>query len=302
MLRFTLPLLVILTVSEQQNRIYEEGSKLQTVMDCVRPTERCQNQVTVFREFSQTADAPEAIPALIRAMEREAPRLDNNVCLMLEMIVTNHPATEIPMQPLIAAIQRKVWTSQQKCAQALERTLTPALVGDHGEELIRVLIPLLLSQRSRVFGVGARCLEKITGESFDTDLEKWLAYYEQRYGESIDISDAFYEWVSVVERLESGGYRVDQTVYDDDEALAKGLRRQQAALERAGLTLAIVVRSTEEEIARLLAEPTIAAYAQSQLGRLIQLLRGETPLPLTFSPPQDVFRPPHDLLKAKISP
>jgi hypothetical protein len=297
-------ILLVLMSSEASERAFGlqgESHTLDTLMECVLVTDRCRDQLTVFREFSRTPDAPGAIPLLIQAMEREAPRLDNNACLLIEMIATSHPGAEIPIDPLLAAVRRKAWTSRQKCAQALERALTPALIRDREEELVRVLLPLLVSQRSRVFEAGARCLEKIAGYSFGADPERWLGYYEERFKEPIDLSEAFHEWVVVVDRLEDGRYRIDEAVYADDPTLVEALLGLQAALSDRDLTLAVVVRATEEEISRMLGGPNNRPRFLGPLGRLLQLLMVENSMPPTLAPPEDVFRPPHDLLKARLT-
>src|SRR5262249_20743031 len=76
-------------------------------------------QWDAMQRFSEQADAPAALVPLLEEMRRSAPALDNNVGLAVELILRHHPAAACPMEPLLEALGRHVWNSQQKCAQAL---------------------------------------------------------------------------------------------------------------------------------------------------------------------------------------
>jgi hypothetical protein len=286
-----------------------EAGDLRILMDCVLPPGRCPpgDPLQVFQAFSRTADAPAAIPVLIQAIERADSLaawpevVVGNACLTLDLIAGDHPEADIPAEPLLEAVRRKDWRTRRHCARALGRALAPEVVNDRREEAVQALLPLLLSQRPPVFEAAAWSLERITGHSFGPDPERWRVYYEREYGRPLDVSDAFHEWVAAIDRLEGGVYRVDETEYADDRALAKGLREFRAFLEEQGLTLSVVVRATEREIARFTAGSNSLRH-RGWLGRLVHRLWVENSLPVAFASPDEAFRPPHNLLKAVVSP
>jgi hypothetical protein len=175
-----------------------ETGNLRLLMDCVLPQGRCAHRDPrrMILEFSRDADAPEAIPLLVQAIEwadalTAWPDVATaHACLALDEIAENHPEANIPAESLFEAVGRKDWRSRRHCAGALGRVLAPGAVKDRRKEAVRVLVPLLLSQRPRVFETAARSLERITGNAFGPDPARWLAYYEQEYGRSLDLSDA----------------------------------------------------------------------------------------------------------------
>lgn len=65
------------------------------------------HQLEFFGEFSSSHQAPTVIPAILEAIDSEAPQLDNNGCLLLSMILEAHPETECRIEPLLRAIERK---------------------------------------------------------------------------------------------------------------------------------------------------------------------------------------------------
>jgi len=128
--------------------------------------------------------------------------MDNNVCLAIQHILVEHPEAECPLDPLLETIDRRQWRSQQKGAQALYYALKEPAMKERAEELCRPLIPLLISQRPRVYGAALDCLKKITGHDAGPDPEAWKKHYEEKFpGWTLDLTGAMYELLVIVRPL-----------------------------------------------------------------------------------------------------
>jgi len=156
--------------------------------------EASSEQQQVMERFARQEDAPASIPALLKLLRDEAPKMDNNVCLAIQHILVEHPEAECPLDPLLETIDRRQWRSQQKGAQALYYALKEPAMKGRAEELCRHLIPLLISQRPRVYGAALDCLKKITGHDAGPDPEAWKKHYEEKFpGRTLDLTGAMYE-------------------------------------------------------------------------------------------------------------
>src|SRR5262245_12219516 len=67
-----------------------------------------QDQFTAMQQFAKQSDAPQAIPRLLAEMRKDAPRLDNNVGLQIELILHAHHDAACDMEPLREGIRRKI--------------------------------------------------------------------------------------------------------------------------------------------------------------------------------------------------
>jgi hypothetical protein len=127
-------------------------------------------QIRVFESFASSSDSVANLPELLKLIDKEAPNLDNNGFLLIRMILERHPNTKVPIDVFIRALKRRVWTSQQKCLQALKWALSEENIRLHRDELLRLIIPLTASQRSRVYEPAAECLQKINGQAHSRPL------------------------------------------------------------------------------------------------------------------------------------
>jgi hypothetical protein len=247
-------------------------------------------QLATMRDFAAQANAPEALPRLLQVLRDEAPAMDNNTCLAVEMILMQHPDAVCPTEALIEALERKIWTSQQKAAQALLHAIPSEPDADVEERMARALIPLMTNQRSRVFGAGVKCLQRLSGEDHPPTPEPWLAWFEGRFGDEVDLGDAVYEVVAVVRRTpgEDGvaQYSVNGVDVGDAAALETHLAELVDLAAQRDLDLAGVVQVTEVAMAEM-AKTMDLSPVEEPIGVFQKLeISG------TVSPDADVFRPP----------
>src|SRR5690606_31776174 len=113
--------------------------------------------------------APAAIGPLLQRIRAEAPTLDNDGCLALECILRAHDDAVCDLDVLLEVVQRPRWNSRQKAAQALALALPRTNLAGAEERIARAVIPLLASQRQRVFEAGARCLAQLAGDEVGED-------------------------------------------------------------------------------------------------------------------------------------
>src|SRR5436190_7399528 len=178
--------------SPKEGENVAENIDLKTLLGYLRASATPGQELSMER-LAGRPDAREAVPELLRVLKEEAPRLDNNICLVLERILRRHPDAACPLDPLLDVIARRIWTSQQKGAQALAEALKPSTWKGREEELYRTLIPLLTSQRWRVYTGALRCLRKFSGEKLGPDPDPWKAHYEKLFpGKTIDLAGAVY--------------------------------------------------------------------------------------------------------------
>jgi hypothetical protein len=251
-----------------------------------------QQQLDVMIRFAKQTDAPAAIPRLIDVLKAEAPGMDNNVCLALEFILKEHPSAECPIDPLLDTISRPIWNSQQKAAQALYYALKEEDIQKRKEELCRRLIPLITSQRPRVFDAALRCLEKITGKQMGADADAWNTYYEKAFlRKKLDLSKAIYEIVVIVRPLE-GSSSVNYSVNGEKVGAVDELKKRLVELkERAAkdrLVLSVVIQVSNERMQKMFNTANFSSIEEAQ-----KCVRSVTNGGFTVSPESDVFRVPY---------
>jgi hypothetical protein len=171
-------------------------------------------------------DADAAAAALVAALDRFDGGLSNNVGLALTYLAGQHPALQVPLSRLVPHLRAHTWNHQQKIAQLIAVLVKRGGVTDADGSLTAALIPMLASQRMRVFAPAREILPAITGQSLGTDAGPWIAWYAMRYGRPIDLQPEIYELVQIVRpSIENGAtvYRVEGDAYSSIDALASRL-------------------------------------------------------------------------------
>lgn len=247
-------------------------------------------------DFAAQMDASQALPSLFDLMKEEAPQLDNDVCLTVLAILKKHPSVKCPIDPLLDTIRRPVWTSQQKGSMALLEAMRDKEVWEgREEELNAALIPLLTSQRSRVYGSALRCLHKINGKrEWGADPERWKMFYEAAYpGKSLDLSKALFEVLAVIRPSdeEPFSFEVNGQSAADADALKTLLSEFSAAAKRKGLKLGIVIQTSGEiQDAQGRMPPGVKKAEEAVINFFASV---GTTFGYTVSPGVDVFRAPY---------
>jgi hypothetical protein len=255
-----------------------------------------EDQLTAMQRFAKQSEAPQAIPRLLAEMRKSAPQLDNNVGLQVEFILHSHPQAPCDMEPLLEGIRRKIWNSQQKCAQALAPLLDRGDGKGREQELAKDLIPLLASQRPRVFDAAEHCLKGLTKQDLGNVPDRWLVWYADEFGDEIDMSGAVWEDLVVVRTslVEENGpkkphYEIDKVAIPQDELRARLEERKRAAKER-DLELGVSIQIDNERMAKFsfskdmnadFPDVMFAVGAVHALG-----------MPVVISPEADAFRAP----------
>lgn len=254
-------------------------------------SDELEEQLRVMQAFARQSDAPAAIPRLLAALRAEAPELDNDVGLTLDFVLAAHPDADCDMEPLLEAIRRPRWTSQQKCSQALVHLLQRGDGAGRERELAQDLVPLLASQRPRVFDAAEACLVALTGEELGDRPEAWLAWYEARFGEELDMSRAVYEDLLVVRPLAEGEgalYEVEGERLATTAELRKLVADRQRAARERELAPGVSIQLADEQLADL-----DAVLADPDVRVLIEVLIRELGIEdLVVSPSADAFRAP----------
>jgi len=262
-----------------------------TLLDYLSSMATWGHHLEALERFAAREDAPKDIPKLLQILKEEAPRRDNNVCLVLGWILQRHPEAECPLDPLLEVIGRRIWTSQQKGSQALAEALNASNGKGREEDLYRSLIPLLTSQRSRVFIAALRCLQKFSGQHFGPDPEIWKTHYEKLFpGKTVDLASAIYERVVVIRPLGEKSpmaYTFDGEKVVDWAALRDKLAGAKAAAARENLRLGVVVQISDEAMDK---------FGPGHQGLIKEALRSISAASIdeyTISPQADVFRAPY---------
>ncbi len=249
-------------------------------------------QEQTMRAFARQASAPEAIPRLLEVLKSEAPEMDNNVCLTLGFIFNENPEAKCPVEPLLDVVERRIWTSQQKGAQALYYLLRPENVAGVEERVAHALVPLTTSQRMRVFQAGTACLERLSGEKHGPDPAAWKAWFQRRFGKPIDLSNAVYEIVLVVRPLGEKppmDYEVNGEKVSGVDGLKTKVGEHTAKASARKLPLGAVVQVPNEVMERI-----TATLDTSTVDEALAILRRVSPGGVTVSPASDVFRLPYE--------
>lgn len=250
-----------------------------------------EDELRVMQAFAKQSGAPAAIPGLLAALRAEAPALDNDVGLTLDFVLAAHPHAPCDMEPLLEAIRRPRWTSQQKCAQALVHLLRRGDGAGRERELAADLVPLLASQRPRVFDAAEACLVALTGEEHGDTPDGWLAWYAARFGTELDMRAAVYEDLLVVRPLadgESARYEVEGEQLATTAELRELVAERLHAARERGLALGVSIQLADEQLADL-----AAVLADPEVRALLELLIGELGIAdVVVSPSADAFRAP----------
>ncbi|MFB3894015.1 MAG: hypothetical protein ACE15C_18560 [Phycisphaerae bacterium] len=248
-------------------------------------------QMAVMEQFGKQKDSPAAIGELLKLLRQADPVLDNNACLALTYILISHPDADCPLDELLTAVRRRNWTSQQKAAQALAFALKPANWKGREEEIYRSLIPLLTSQRSRVYDAALVCLRKVSGKDLGPDADAWKAFYEQAFpGRKLDLSTAMYEYVVVVKMT---GEAKDKPVVEGEQIadlkrLSEKLKALAAQAKARKLDVAVVIQVPDAVMTRI-AQTGDYGSMKDAIITAAQVTGGQ----FTVSPESDVFRKPY---------
>ncbi len=255
-------------------------------------------QWTTMQKFAAQTDAPAAISRLFEEMRKSAPQLDNNVGLMIELILHRHPDAPCPMEPLLEGIHRKIWNSQQKCAQALCLLLERGDGKGREKELCASLIPLLASQRPRVFNAAERCLEALTGQDLGNVPDRWLKWFEMQFGTAVDMTDAIYEDLVVIEsQLDGDGedstpvYHVEGEEIPYPDALEDVLEYRVQEAESNGLRVGVSIQISNERMDSLAFEPD-KLFGSKDIQAAMAAARSQGITDIVVSPKSDAFRAP----------
>lgn len=243
------------------------------------------DQVEAMRAFAARPDAPAAIAPLLQRIRAEAPALDNNGCLALEFVLRAHPAAACPIDVLLEVLARPIWTSRQKAAQALLPLLRDDVVAAAREALARAVIPLLTSQRSRVYRAGAACLAKIAGADLGDDPVAARAWFHETFGSGIDLVAAVHERVLVV-RSAGDGWLLGDRQLPDTAALIDAVRAERERAMAARLSLGIVRQVAAREVDALLVD------GDDGLAPFLTALQAAGVEDVAVAPDSDVFRAP----------
>jgi len=257
-----------------------------------------EEQWKTMQAFAAQADAPAAIPRLFEEMRKAAPHLDNNVGLMIELILDRHPDAPCAMEPLLEGIRRRIWNSQQKCAQALHRLLERGDGKEREKELGPTLIPLLASQRPRVFDAAERCLKALTGQDLGNVPDRWLEWYEAKFATALDMTGAVYEDLVVIESEPAGegeaaapAYRIEGQEIRDAAALDAALERRVAAAKSRGLRLGVSIQIGNQRMEALALEPD-RLFASEDVRTAMRAAMAQGVTDVVVSPQSDAFRAP----------
>lgn len=251
-------------------------------------------QLAVMQNFARQKNAPAALPDLLKLLKQNDPQLDNNVSLAVTFILMEHPDADCPLGELLETVQRHQWTSQQKASQALAMALKPGNWKGREEDICRALIPLLTSQRSRVFQAALACLRKVSGQTMGPDADAWKAYFEKTFpGKELDLSKAVYEWMVVVKLApDRKGYILEGEALADGKALDEKLRALAAEAKAKGLALEAAVQVSNDMMNRI-ARTNDFRPVQEAMG-----IVGRVTGSCTVSPEADIFRKPYRLIPA----
>jgi hypothetical protein len=268
---------------------------LQKVEEALR--EHSADRYTLMYAFAAQKNAPGAIPSLLGLMKNQAPKLDNDICLGLLRILKTHPTAKCPLDPLLDVVRRRIWNSQQKGSLVLFQALREREAWKGREEEINAaLIPLMTSQRSRVYEAALKCLETINDKHLGPDPDAWKDYYEKTYpGKSLDLGKALYELLAVIHPSseEPFSFEVNGEKGLSADDLTQKLGDLSHDVRQKGLTLEIVIQ-TSGEITTAEGEypPGVKVAIQAVTNYFVRL--GESTFRYTVSPGTDIFRAPYN--------
>jgi hypothetical protein len=228
----------------EQRLASETRSAGAALLDAVRRAdERTAEAAAYALKYSTTPES--AVTALLATLDRFDGALVNNAGLSLEQLVATHPQLRIPMAPLIAELRTTEWNRQQKIAQVLEVLADQGRVTDEGGRLSAVLIPMLASQRERVFAPARAILAKVTRQQLGIAPEPWIAWHAQKYRSRIELAAGIYELVQIVQPQLMGDqerFRMEREIFTTRPALLAALSRDAETARILGRRFGVVVQ------------------------------------------------------------
>lgn len=242
-------------------------------------------QLAAFDAFAARPEAPLAIPALLDRIAAEAPRLDNDGCLLLAAILRAHPSAPCPLPPLLGALARPRWTSRQKAAEVVALLLRrPGAAAGCEQAVAQALVPLLTSQRGRVRTPAARALAALAGEDLG-DAVAARAWFHRRFGIGIDLLAGVHEEVLVVTR-DGGNFRLPDGSAGDLRTLSAAVQAAHAAAAQRRRTLGVVLQLPTATV-----DATATTSGLGDLEPVVTTLAA-TGADVTLAPAGDTFHPP----------
>jgi hypothetical protein len=154
-----------------------------------------------LEKLTECPDWQGAVDLLIEEVRSDPNGPHNNHCIVLQHMVTRHLAEiRLDVEPLLAVLQSRSWTNQQKTADVLaEAVRRPDLFKGNEKKTIRSLIPLTGSQRGPVVKPALQVLHALAGMNTpQRDPLGWARWFYSRFGEKIDLSGSVYELVAVI--------------------------------------------------------------------------------------------------------
>jgi hypothetical protein len=270
-------------MQESEKRLAQDVAGSQPELQALLATGN-REQATAAAYALRHAPAPQpAVRSLVAALDRFDGALQNNICLALMFLLQAHPSVEVPLAPLVRTMAAKRWTSQQKAAQVVEVKARQEKLADPDGSLAAVLIPMLASQRNRVYGPARNILPRVTGQSLGNDPVAWADWYRQKYGRRLDLSGGVYELLQIVRperRGDKESFRVEDDVYSSVRELLERLKADaQTACQRGkAFTLAVVLPAGSFPLDRV----------QGLMEALLPALPG---VDVVFSPENEAFVP-----------
>ncbi len=224
-----------------EERLVQQAQQQQALLEQMLSKGTSEQQDAAAYILSYAPDAKRAIRALSQALERDPVHLANNTCLALGRLAQQNPHAAVPLRPLIHALQTPVWNCQQKAALVVEALAAQHHISDKDGSLTAALIPMLASQRVRVYRPARTLLPQITGQQLGEQAKPWVEWYMRRYGRPLLLARGIYELLEVVHPHivnDKLVYTVENDTFvspedllqrlSADKAIAEGLERQYA--------------------------------------------------------------------------
>jgi hypothetical protein len=252
------------------------------VIDAVRRGDQKTADAAAYA-LKYAANPEAAVTALVASLDRFDGALVNNAGLSLEALAMSNPRLLIPMAPLVVQLRTQEWNRQQKIAQLLQVLAEQGRVTDEGGRLSAALIPMLASQRVRVFASARYILATVTGQNLGNAPEPWIAWHTRRYRSRIDLAAGIYELVQIVRPEMVGSeerYRMEREIFTTRPALLTALQRDAESARVMGRRLGVVIQVPD------------SGFPQERLSNLTTAVHDRMPTAsIVISPSTDEFVP-----------
>ena len=232
-----------------EERLKQEARQHQALLEQMLRGGTPEQQDAAAYVLSYAPDAKRAVLALSQALERDPVHLANNTCLALGNLAKQNPKIAIPLRPLIHALQTPVWNSQQKAALVVEELAARHRVSDKDGSLTAALIPMLCSQRVRVFQPARTLLPQITGQQLGEAAKPWAEWHARRYGRPLLLARGIYELLEVVHpRIQQDKlvYTVENDTYASEDDLMRRLSADKAIADSLMRRYALAIQLPSE--------------------------------------------------------